>query len=763
MTLTCYRRTWLWLACLSALPLVAGPASAARAQQGNPPAAAAPAPAAAAEPAVGPAAPEPESTAVQAVLETQPTTPAEMTRAAKILADLRRPDLARQFLQKVLAANLDQQQLAQLGEKFGSPMFVGLAARTDLQPEAGKLADAVMAAYNRQLQAPERIGRLIGQLNDPSAEVRYQALMGLQETRGAAVGPMIEALADPSRRAEHANIREALVRLGRDAEGPLMGILERSDPKLMAQAIQVLAQMNARDSVLYLLGPYASPKSDPAVRAAAGAGLRQMLGRLPSLQGAVKLLADQAEEYFDGRRPVRADIDGNVVLWSWNPSQNQCVSRFCPADLAARLTAARLARDAYALAPDDHRVQVLYLATMLEAAACEQAPGKPLPRADGSADRTAAALGWPLVEDTLEYAMAADRPAAAAAAARILGRIGAAEQLLRQGPDPAPLVRAARSPDRRVRLAAVEAIVALGPDGPYPGSSAVPEAIEFLVGTAGRRAALVAGSPAGRAGDLVGMLASAGLETDTAADGAETVRLLSASPDYELVLIDPGIDRPTVDLLVQRLRHDPRTADLRVGLVARDGFYRRAERAALGDPLCLAFARPVDSATFERQMARLSALRPREFVSAAERQQQAAEALRLLARLSASSQDRKLYDLSQTQAGVLKALWVPDLSKQAIEVLAGLGTRASQQALVEMASRLGQPLEIRQAAVEGFRSSSQEHGILLSRAEILRQYDRYNQSASMDAGTQKVLGLILDCIEAPIQAAQPAGQGEPKS
>ena len=61
-----------------------------------------------------------ESPAVQAILETNPATPAEMVRAAKILADLERPDLAKDFLKKVLAAKLGQKQLAQLEAQFGS-------------------------------------------------------------------------------------------------------------------------------------------------------------------------------------------------------------------------------------------------------------------------------------------------------------------------------------------------------------------------------------------------------------------------------------------------------------------------------------------------------------------------------------------------------------------------------------------------------------------------------------------------------------------
>jgi hypothetical protein len=71
-----------------------------------------------------------------------------------------------------------------------------------------------------------------------------------------------------------------------------------------------------------------------------------------------------------------------------------------------------------------------------------------------------------------------------------------------------------------------------------------------------------------------------------------------------------------------------------------------------------------------------------------------------------------------------------------------------------LASQPGRPLEDRQAAAEAFADAVQRRGLLLTRSEILLQYDRYNRSESLDAGTQQVLGQILDAIEAPSQAAK---------
>ena len=100
------------------------------------------------------------------------------------------------------------------------------------------------------------------------------------------------------------------------------------------------------------------------------------------------------------------------------------------------------------------------------------------------------------------------------------------------------------------------------------------------------------------------------------------------------------------------------------------------------------------------------------------------------------------------------ALYVPELTPKAMEVLANRPSAKGQLALVELASRTTQPLEVRQHAAAAFDHSVDRFGILLTSAEILRQYERYNRSASLDQGTQQVLGQLLDTLESRIAVPQ---------
>ena len=208
-------------------------------------------------------------------------------------------------------------------------------------------------------------------------------MVGLQEAGSAAVGPLLAVLADPARAAEHAYVRAVLAEMGRTARGPLVAVVEGADPKLVVEAIRVLGAMNDRSAVNCLLKPCYWANSPAAVRATAELELQRLTGNVPGRAKAVRLLTDAARAYFDRRQPIQGVVDGKVEWWRWDQSQRRCVARSITPEEAARTLAARLAGDAYAIAPEDAQVRLLYLATMLEAAAYPEGPGPALGQREG--------------------------------------------------------------------------------------------------------------------------------------------------------------------------------------------------------------------------------------------------------------------------------------------------------------------------------------------------------------------------------------------
>ena len=80
------------------------------------------------------------------------------------------------------------------------------------------------------------------------------------------------------------------------------------------------------------------------------------------------------------------------------------------------------------------------------------------------------------------------------------------------------------------------------------------------------------------------------------------------------------------------------------------------------------------------------------------------------------------------------------------------GTHSSQRSLLELSIERLNRSTSRQAAALAFGESVRRFGVRLTKDEILRQYDRYNQSQLEDRPTQELLGGVLDAIELPIQS-----------
>ena len=126
--------------------------------------------------------------------------------------------------------------------------------------------------------------------------------------------------------------------------------------------------------------------------------------------------------------------------------------------------------------------------------------------------------------------------------------------------------------------------------------------------------------------------------------------------------------------------------------------------------------------------------------------------------MAEQSEKYSFYSLLRLEPTVQQALNTSQLTDQAARVLGSFGTPTAQRLLVEFASQNARRLEERQAAAAAFGSAISKRGLLLARNEIQVQYDRYNQSKTLDSETQAVLGSLLDAIERPTR--QPSAQGD---
>ena len=237
----------------------------------------------------------------------------------------------------------------------------------------------------------------------------------------------------------------------------------------------------------------------------------------------------------------------------------------------------------------------------------------------------------------------------------VAGQIGTADELLYQGAEPSPLVRAVQNPDRRLRMAALETIVRLQPAQPFAGSSTCRRRWDSSPPAA---ASAMRWSPprTSEARDLAGMLAA---------------RLPSRHVHQRKDLLQLAARRPTTNW--RHRRHHRPAADRHPlaavaarpahGVAARGADRPRDIRPggtlAAVRPAVEGFLAAARRQAFRWQLEQLAALGPREFVDFHTRQRQAAEALDLLAELGRSS--GKLYDLRRVQTRCWRPLYKPKL------------------------------------------------------------------------------------------------------
>ena len=202
---------------------------------------------------------------------------------------------------------------------------------------------------------------------------------------------------------------------------------------MKVQAIQVLNGLRLPELTPFLLAPCDAAGGDPRVRAAAGAALTRLLGRVPAKEQAVQMLLKQAAVYLQQRQPIRGQSDGRVTLWHWDEEKKQCTAASYAVGDASRVLAARLARDAWAIAPDNRQVRQLYLATMLEEAVDRRGLAKGIDAQRDPVAREAFRLGAGALNDALEYALANRLVGGAIGAAQVLGQFGRANDALRTG------------------------------------------------------------------------------------------------------------------------------------------------------------------------------------------------------------------------------------------------------------------------------------------------------------------------------------------
>lgn len=699
--------------------------------------------------ATGPREPTALDVAVQTIVDSKPTEPAELARATVNLLRLDRADLAAEYFQALLDMELETDALAELGAEVGTQVLSKIISSHDIGPQAEKFGRAVQQAWRESLQDPARLEALAEKTLDADPQQRYLAIVELRKGSLWGVAPLLKILADADRRDVHPLAREALVHFGPPAAAPLIAVLETSDPLLKQNVIRVLAQIKKAHTERYLLAD-AWTHPDKTTRQTAQKALQMLEVRILPLHEARPELLNTSRAYIDGSQRVAVNPDGSSDTWIWNDQEQQLgMLREHPAVSSARASA-RLARDLVRLAPDDPEAQRWRETTALQVIKLESGldgslDEKYLSAMPADNEMSKAARLNAVLDESLRTSSAA----AAIAASELIAHLARADKidedlLVRGDGRPAPLALALHHSNRRVQLAAAAAIVALDRKDGFPGAGALMNVLKPVANYSGIRRAVVADPRGIRADQLAALLTEQGLEAQAFQTGKGLYQGAVATNENELALITYTIGKPDARRLIEHLRNDARTAHMPIGLIADPDQIGDAEALARNYPMVQAFIRPRDSEAMQLRIEQLLAGSGLAYITPEVRTQQARLALELINQIT---QHPAPYDLHDIEPILNNALFHPQLSPLASEVLGHIHSHEAQTVLVDFASLNSLPLASRQAAVKGLQDSLARHGILLTYDEIKKQVTRYDESEGLEQATQDVLWSILDALQ----------------
>jgi len=711
-----------------------------------------------------------ESLVIQQIRESNPTTANQLIAAAAAVLNFGRPDECKRYLAKFVAAKFPEDELAALPAQHGTALFLDFGAQEKLQPEGAQVAAQVLAAAKKASENPARLQAIVKALSDPNYEAAAAALTRLEQAGPNLVGPVLQALVDPDRSAEHPRLYSALVDLTDTTTPPLIATLAAAPEPQQIIAANVLGEIGAHDAVRHLLAPAWAAGVSPGLKSAARRALTKIMGGVPRERESELYLVRQLSQLQGGQHPFIVDADNNTIVWQWDVTSNVPRSSVLPLEDALRQLNARIAADLYKLDAKNPEYQRLRLLHYLEFTKAIGGVSRPL-APNSPALAIAKEAGPDLLVDVLAMAMSQRLHAAAIAATEILGVIGEPRLVAENSPCMSILSTALTHADRRVRIAAALTIVKLQPPQAFPGASHVVEVLGDAVRTAGVERVLVVDARGDFAQTVAGLLADQGYLGDIALGSREAFRKATSGVDYELILISDVLDLPVTEM-VQLLRRDRRTALLPIGVMVGtdtvDDLPKILHDTSYRDPVGKIRSRSVDDVAVLLAEDRRTYVAPRphngemvaflaaevrklggrDLTTREERLANGRSALAAFKTLAANKDALNRYGVLRMEPVLIAASSNSALLAPAAEILGMLATPKSQTALVDVASQVTRPLGDRQAALVAFRAALKSRGIQLTQQQILTQYARYNASETLDKDTQAILSAVLDAIEA---------------
>ncbi len=522
----------------------------------------------------------------------KPTTVPQFWKAMKAEIAIGKFDTAAGYLKGMLALNPTDKDLLAIEEQEGIASFLDLnnipswssneAVNKEAKANVQKLIDQVTAAVKTLRSDSARIQKFIRNLTATPEEHDY-AFLELRKSGASAMPQLIGTLQNADLR-ERAAIIEILPRLTVETVPPLLAAFDITSPALRVEFLNVL---EARPDILQLLSRTTTDPRPTLWHLSAGKDLvaskakllLSAITRIPvnRLPFASTELIKAAEDIYQHRDTLAKE--GAITLWRYDG--RQIVSSPATPSQAEEYYGLRYARWALELEPRNEAAQVVFLNIATEKAFERAGLEMPLAQSSPAVHQLLAEASASVLYTMLDRALREDHRSVALGVIQVIGE--RAEVHGNGGFD--PLLKALTSQDRRLAIAAADALIRLpGNIGPqnglriidvYRAALAAPQAPAGGEGVAIRPRALIVDSNTWRARLLAGIVEQAGFEASVADTGREALVRLNRAADIDVLWVNSELTYPMLPDFLSQVRADYRYGRLPL-FVTVSGNYEKA-------------------------------------------------------------------------------------------------------------------------------------------------------------------------------------------
>jgi hypothetical protein len=715
----------------------------------------------------------------------EPENATEIMKVVDVLAVAGRPVLIRYYLRKLLATPTEPEEFARIAEQLGSRKLLSIANHPEFAPQGREAVVKIFEEAKKYWQDEKTVAQSLEEWQDlekttsPNQKTTYspplKPLRALWKGNNVSLAQLLEKLGSTQNENEIDELLAVILSFSTEGRESLAVCLRSDNAVLVANSARGLASSIHADE-LFLLFPtlFATSPISEEQRHQVLQLLQKRHLKIPNSEDASAILLARANDYFEKNRSLKPGFDGYVRFWNWDEKEKKpnYIQMLLPA--AYRSFAFRYADHAYRIKPEIQEIRRLYLAAFFEQTAYNNGRDAPFDlEALGVNEFVRKVEPEPkqqqiLLEQVLRDSLSKEHFAAAQVSAMLLGGLGDVKSLLLRGSSdgkPGLLVQAVIAKDRRVRFAALEAVMRLQPAEPYPGSSFVSESLIWFSRADGQRVLISAHPKQSSAARTAGYFIGCGYDGELATTCRSAMQLAAETPDTELLVVDMLTSEPPVRDLVQEMRNDARTADIPAAVLSNDATLLESAPNIQNRPTMQKIDRLIPNAPFSVS---LSQIYPRlindegakwinddlfektgiEPVLPAVRLEQARKALGWIKTVIENAQEgRKIYHFEELEDAVYRALRSEVRVVQGLELAAVIRSAAVQAALYEVAANSVYPPELREKAATFFGKSLDSFGVLLRGQQIQRLYDRYNASEFEPKETQELLGKLIDLVE----------------